>query len=146
LIDYGVRQCPQDKQVWNGHRRIEKRAGKGETAMVTQVFQHVWYLPDENRWRNMRLLAFRDTGKLIVHDDSLEFRGKKESVVITHMRHISFGKQGRDYVNDWVKIEYNDNSVSATAFFADGSWLGWGGFFGGTQRIFVALQHTITKG
>jgi hypothetical protein len=115
-------------------------------AMVTQTFKNVWYLPDENRWRNMRLLAFRDTGKLSVHDDSLEFQGKKESLVITHIRHISFGKQGRDFVNGWVKVEYGDGPVPSTAFFADGSWLGWRGFFGGTQRIFVALQQTITKG
>jgi hypothetical protein len=151
LIEYGVQRyytltCPEDKQAWNGHGRIEQLVGKGGMAMVTQTFKSVWYLPDENRWRNMRLLAFRDTGKLIVHDDALEFQGKKENLVITHIRHISFGKKGRDFVNDWVKIEYGDGPVPSIAFFADGSWLGWGGFFSGTQRIFAALQQTITKG
>jgi len=111
--------------------------------MPSQTFETVWYLPDENRWRDMNLLAFRDVGKLIVRDDSLEFQGKKEKVVITHVRRISFGKQGRDFVNNWVKIEYGDGPVFSTAFFADGSWLGWGGIFGGTRRILDAVQRLV---
>jgi hypothetical protein len=109
--------------------------------MATQTFDNVWYLPDENRWRDMNLLAFRDAGKLIVGDDSLEFRGKKEKVVIANVRHISYGKQGRDFVNNWVRIEYGDAPTTSTAFFADGSLLGWGGIFGGTKRILAAVQH-----
>ena len=109
--------------------------------MATQTFDNVWYLPDENRWRDMNLLAFRDAGKLIVGEDSLEFRGKKEKVVIANVRHISYGKQGRDFVNNWVRIEYGDAPTTSTAFFADGSLLGWGGIFGGTKRILAAVQH-----
>lgn len=89
----------------------------------------------------MNVLAYRDTGKLIVQDDSLEFQGKKEKVVITRVRRITFGKQGRDFVNNWVKIEYGDGPVLSTAFFADGSWMGWGGIFGGTKRILATMQH-----
>jgi hypothetical protein len=110
-------------------------------AMATQTFDHVWYLPDENRWRNMNLLAFRDSGKLIVGEDSLEFRGKKETVIITNVRGILYGKQGRDFVNKWVRIEYGDPPTLSTAFFADGSLLGWGGIFGGTKRILAAVQQ-----
>ncbi|MCJ7585598.1 MAG: hypothetical protein MUO30_12625 [Anaerolineales bacterium] len=109
--------------------------------MATQTFDNVWYLPDENRWRDMNLLAFRDAGKLIAGEDSLEFRGKKEKVVIANVRHISYGKQGRDFVNNWVRIEYGDAPTISTAFFADGSLLGWGGIFGGTKRILAAVQH-----
>jgi len=109
--------------------------------MATQTFDNVWYLPDENRWRDMNLLAFKDAGKLIVGEDSLEFRGKKEKVVIANVRHISYGKQGRDFVNNWVRIEYGDAPTTSTAFFADGSLLGWGGIFGGTKRILAAVQH-----
>lgn len=89
----------------------------------------------------MNLLAFRDAGKLIVSEDSLEFRGKKEKVVITNVRRISYGKQGRDFVNNWIRIEYGDVPTTSTAFFADGSLLGWGGIFGGTKRILAAVQH-----
>jgi hypothetical protein len=109
--------------------------------MATQTFDTVWYLPDENKWRDMNILAFRDSGKLIVSEDSLEFRGKKEKVVITNIRRISFGKQGRDFVNNWVRIEYGDATTTSTAFFADGSLIGWGGMFGGTKKILAAVQH-----
>ena len=106
--------------------------------MARSIFSAVWYLPEENRWRDMKMLAFRDTGTLVVSDDSLEFNGKKEKVHIANIRRISDGKQGRDFFNRWVKIDYQDGR---TAFFADGSWLGWGGIFGGTKKILNAVQH-----
>ncbi len=73
--------------------------------MPEQIFKNVWYLPDENTWSDLNLLAYRDTGILIVRDGSLEFQGAKGRVVITSIRRVSFGKQGRDFVNNWVKIE-----------------------------------------
>ena len=85
--------------------------------MTIKVFSKVWYLPEENKWRDMKLLAFRDTGTLIVHEHSLEFQSKKDTVEITDVTRISYGRQGRDFVNNWVKIEYGD---SRAAFFADG--------------------------
>ena len=86
----------------------------------------------------MNLLAMRDSGTLVVKDDSLEFTGKKETVYITDIQRISYGKQGRDFVNNWVKIDYQNGK---TACFADGSWLGWGGIFGGTKKILDAVCH-----
>jgi hypothetical protein len=108
--------------------------------MPTAVLNHVWYLPSENRWRDMNILAFRDSGRLVVGDDTLEFQGGKERVVISGVRRVSIGKQGRDFVNDWVKVEYGDPASPSTAFFADGRFLGWGGVFGGTRRILAAVQ------
>lgn len=109
--------------------------------MAKRQFNSVWYLPAENEWRDLNLLAFKDNGRLLVRDDSLEFQGAKGSVAITNVRRVSLGKQGRDFVNDWVKIEYGDGAAPSTAFFADGSWLGWGGILGGTKRILAAVQH-----
>ncbi|MGH9365431.1 MAG: hypothetical protein ACRD1B_09240 [Thermoanaerobaculia bacterium] len=106
--------------------------------MARSTFGKVWFLPEENRWRDMNMLAMRDAGTLVVNEDSLDFNGKKEKVHITDIKRISFGKQGRDFVNNWVKIEYQDGK---TAFFADGSWLGWGGIFGGTKKILNAVHH-----
>jgi hypothetical protein len=111
--------------------------------MPTAVLSHVWYLPSENRWRDLNILAFRDSGDLIIGDDSLEFQGSKERVVISGIRHVSIGKQGRDFVSDWVKVEYGDPASPSTAFFADGSWLGWGGVFGGTRRLLAAVQSVM---
>ena len=34
--------------------------------MASSRFSKVWYLPEENRWRDMNLLAMRDTGTLVV--------------------------------------------------------------------------------
>jgi hypothetical protein len=111
--------------------------------MVAQTFEKVWYLPDENRWRNMNIKAFRDVGRLIVGDNVLEFQGKKDTVIIKHVKRVSYGKQGRDFVNNWVKIEYGEDPELSTALFADGSKLGWGGIFGGTKRILAAVQHLV---
>ena len=106
--------------------------------MASSRFSKVWYLPEENRWRDMNLLAMRDTGILVVIDRSLEFQGRKEQVRITGVKRVSYGKQGRDFVNNWVKIDYGDGKQ---AFFADGSWLGWGGILGGTKKILNAVRH-----
>ena len=106
--------------------------------MATSTFRSVWYLPAENRWRDLKMLAMRDSGTLVVNEDSLEFTGKKEKVSITGVKRVSYGKQGRDFANNWVKIEYQDGE---TAYFADSSLLGWGGIFGGTKKILNAVQH-----
>ena len=106
--------------------------------MATRTFRSVWYLPKENEVSDGNILAYYDKGTLTISDDSVEFLGKKGTVKINGIRQISFGKQGRDFVNNWVKIEYG---TDGKAFFADGSWRGWGGIFGGTKRILASLQH-----
>jgi hypothetical protein len=113
--------------------------------MAVRVFDGVWYLPDESRWSDGRVLAYRDVGRLVVGEDSLEFQGKKQRVAIAGILRISFGKQGRDFINNWVKVEYEAEQKPATAFFADGSLLGWGGLLGGTKAILEAVQH-LAKG
>ena len=104
-------------------------------------FENVWYRPDESRWRDMELVAYRDSGRLVVRADALEFHGKAGRVVVAGVRGVALVKQGRDFINDWVRIEYGEAGRPATAFFADGSWLGWGGILGGTRRIFEAVRH-----
>jgi len=111
--------------------------------MADITFDNIWYLPSENRWRDMQMMAFRDAGRLIVRDNSLEFQGKKDNVTITNIRRVSCGRQGRDFMNKWVKVEYGDG---ATAFFADGSMLGWGGILGGTNRIFEVVSKLLPGG
>lgn len=106
--------------------------------MATTTFSKVWFLPEENRWRDMNMVAMRDAGTLVITDDALEFNGRKEKVHVSDIKNISYGKQGRDFVNNWIKIDYQDGK---TAFFADGSYLGWGGIFGGTEKILSAIRH-----
>ncbi len=113
--------------------------------MTPTVLNPVGYLPSENRWRDMNLLAFKDTCRLLVTEIAREFQGNKERVVIMDIRRVSIGKRGRDFVNDWVKVEYGSAASPATAIFADGSCLGWGGAFGGTRRLLAAVQN-LAKG
>jgi len=79
-----------------------------QPSMVPLKFDKVWYLPQENRWRDMNMLAYRDTGQLVLQDKSMEFRGKKETVIITRIQSVSCGRQRRDFVNNWVRVEYGE--------------------------------------
>ena len=114
--------------------------------MSDRTFDSVWYLPHENKWRDLHILAYRDIGKLTLSENSIEFQGGKETVVITNIKRVTFGKQGRDFVNKWVKIEYGDSATPSVAFLADGSLLGWGGIFGGTRRILEAVEGHSNQG
>ncbi len=109
------------------------------------TFKKIWYLPSENKWRNFRPLAFRDEGKLIIDNNSIIFEGKKEKVEIRDITHLSYGKQGWDLINNWVKVEYGKGDNCSTAFFANGGGLGWSGIFGGTKKILSVMQKTISE-
>ena len=104
--------------------------------MAGIVFKKVWYLPAENKWEDKNLLAMRDTGTVELTGNSIVFRSKKGQINITGISSVTYGKQGRDFVNNWVKVEYMNGNI---AYFADGSLLGWGGMFGGTMKLFKAI-------
>jgi hypothetical protein len=112
-------------------------------APGTQVFNSVWFLPSENTWQAGNLLAFRDVGRLTIGGGGLVFEGQKGRVAISRVQRLSIGKQGRDFMNDWVKVEYGDPPHLSSVYFADGSLLGWGGLLGGTRRIFSVVQQMI---
>lgn len=111
--------------------------------MVTQRFNTVWYLPRANENRFLNILAGRVTGTLTVEANSIQFSIGNDALLITNILRITFGKQGSDFINDWVKIEYGQSASPSVAFFADGSFFGWGGLFGGTQRIFDAVNQSF---
>lgn len=78
---------------------------------------------------------------MIIGEDTLEFKGKKYKISIADIGRISYGRQSLwilDFVNKWVKIEYDGGKK---ALFADGSAIGWGGMFGGTKIIYHAVKH-----
>jgi hypothetical protein len=65
--------------------------------------------------------------------------------IFPHKCHLAHGlvfggkyKQGKDFINNWIKVEYQDGN---TAFLADGNLLGWAGVFGGTKKILKVIQH-----
>src|SRR5215472_2538516 len=112
--------------------------------MATQRFNTVWYLPQENRDRYLNILAGRVTGKLTVGANAIQFSGGTANVVITNILRVTFGKQGSDFINDWVKVEYGQSANPSVAFFADASLFGWAGLFGGTQKIYDTVIQRAT--
>jgi len=92
------------------------------------------------------LLAYQDVGKLTVSDSHLEFKGDQQTIVIDRIRRVSYGKQGRDFINNWVKVEYEEAGSCHRAFFADGGSLGWDGILGGTKRILEAIKRLPIAG
>ena len=110
--------------------------------MACEVFNEVWFTP-KRKLLSMKLLAYDDKGVLTVHERSIDFRGRTTTLTIEDIRGISFGKHGRDFVNDWVKVEFFDGATLQTACFADGSQIGWGGVLGGTKRMFEAMSRIL---
>jgi len=101
----------------------------------------VWYLPSKNTWKDSNMMAMKDIGTLVFEDKTLIFKGKKDDVQINSILSISYGKQGRDFVNNWVQIEYQtENDEIKTAFFADGGMIGWSGIFGGTKKLMNKIE------
>lgn len=106
----------------------------------------IWFLPSENTWENYDLLAMKDRGTIIFEVNELVFKGSKYQLYIKDISSISYGKEGRDFVNNWIKIEYlSKNGIAKTAFFADGRILGWSGIFGGTKKILKKIEKMYLK-
>lgn len=48
------------------------------------------------------------------------------------------------YSTKWIKIEYTDEqNMPRSAYFADGSSRGWGGIFGGTEKLYREIKPEI---
>jgi hypothetical protein len=47
----------------------------------------------------------------------------------------------------WIEVEYLDAQNQAQrVYFADGSFLGWSGIFGGTSRMYQVVERHLMKG
>jgi hypothetical protein len=121
---------------------LAQNSGQVRPSSTAQVFENVWYSPPKKLY-DLQLLVYRDIGRLIIRENSIEFQGRSQKLSIERVRHISYGKHGRDFINNWVSVEYGDASPASIALFADGTMHGWGGVAGGTKRIFEALRHSV---
>ncbi len=108
--------------------------------MADKTFRSVWHRSGKKGL--FELLAFKDSGTLVVRDNRIEFTGKNRLVIDSILK-LSYGKQGTDFVNNWVMIDYQDGAEEKMAFFADGGWLGWRGIFGGTRRIYDTVRAAL---
>ena len=105
-------------------------------------FEKVWYRSSEKAWS--RLLAMEDSGILIVKIKSMEYDGKSTKIIFSNVKSVSLCKQGSDFVNKWVKIEYiNEEDERVNAYFADGRFWGWSGIFGGTKTMFMVIEQLL---
>ncbi|HEY0070427.1 MAG TPA: hypothetical protein VGE04_10710 [Chloroflexia bacterium] len=104
--------------------------------MDSTTYRSVWY-----RWKPKKLwnlFAPQGVGTLRISRSYIYYSGRAHSVLIpiSDINRISMGKQGADFINKWVKIEYGAGKV---AYFADGRFLGWRGILGGTRRLLDRL-------
>lgn len=89
------------------------------------------------------MAAFRDIGRLMIHSGGFGFQGKKNQLAGRALHQVWLSKQGWDFINTWVRVEYGQAPDFTIIWLADGTLLGWGGLFGGTRRIAAALQSLI---
>ena len=105
-----------------------------------RTFHNVWFLPKKNTWRRWSLFAFDDIGILTIEDKHLKFVGRRHNISITSINELTFGTQGRDFINNWVQID----SGGQTVFFADGGWWGLRGHIAhGTRSILRAVVEAF---
>lgn len=123
--------------------RTVQSASPVQGAIGVQTFDNVWYSP-QKKWHDLHLLAYADIGKLTIGKKSIEFQGRSQRLLIQGIRRVSYGTHGRDFINNWVSVEYGDGETSSTVLFADGTMRGWGGVAGGTKRLFDATKHLAT--
>lgn len=58
---------------------------------------------------------------------------------------IHFSSKGPLGSSRWIKVEYQDEQKNdETAYFADGSWNGWGGVFGRTHHLYTYLKQEFS--
>jgi hypothetical protein len=104
--------------------------------MDSITYRSVWYRCKPKRlWT---LFAPQGVGTLRVSRSYIYYSGRGQSVLIpiSDISRISMGKQGTDFINKWVKVEYGRGKI---AYFADGRFLGWRGIFGGTRALLDRL-------
>jgi hypothetical protein len=59
---------------------------------------------------------------------------------------IHFSSKGPLGSSRWIKVEYHDEQKNdQTAYFADGSWNGWGGIFGRTHHLYTYLKQEFSN-
>jgi hypothetical protein len=119
----------------------ESPAGTGPVEVswmgrTLATFPTAWYRHSEYHFGS--LLAMEDTGQLVVGERGLVFYGHKGPLIVADVERIKYCRQGWGFSYRWVRIDYGPGW---TAFFVDGSKLGYGGIFGGTRRILQAVSH-----
>nr|WP_067061823.1 hypothetical protein [Mucilaginibacter sp. L294] len=105
------------------------------------TFTNIWYLPSKNTWKDFQVMAMKDIGTLRLYTHGCAYDGDQTNIKIAKIANVTYGKQGRDFINNWVKLEYYDHlNELKEAYFADGNKGGWAGIFGGTKKIYTLIK------
>ncbi len=110
--------------------------------MKSKHFRSVWYRRDEPLQNLTMEEAFkRERGCLEITSKDLQFKSSRSEFVIQNVLSLECGPQGSDPVNAWIKVSYTEDGIKYHAYFADGRFFGFAGFFGGTSRILKGMSH-----
>ena len=112
-----------------------------ENTTIPQIFEEVLY---RSTLEKPGFFVMTDKGTLTINNDSLEFIGDKENLLInyTDVKSISFGKLGSDIFNNWIVVDYGEQNPPSYAVMTAGKSLGWSG---GSDNIFSMIKHAINK-
>lgn len=108
-------------------------------------FSGIWFLESKNAFGNFKLAAMDDIGDVGCTESGIVFKGRKKTSVIRNITSLAYGKQGRDFYNNWIRITYGGNESTECVYIADGRFLGWSGVFGGTKKMYKALSELLLK-
>ncbi len=111
--------------------------------MSSKVYRGIWYRSKPSKEQTLKDAFNRERGKLVITDQEITFESEEVNLQISNIQRVSFGLQGTDPVNSWVKLTYYEGKEKKEAFFADGKLFGYFGFFGGTWRLFKSLGHLV---
>jgi len=108
-----------------------------------KILENVWYRYDGKKGFGLRI--YKDSGKLVVNLDGIQFIGTKHHVYIPKetVTGIELGLQGKDMLNIWIRIEYEEDGMNKAAHFMDGRWFGWREAFGGNNRILKEIGQVF---
>ncbi len=103
------------------------------------VIDRVWFRPTIDK---PGFFVMTDTGVLAINNDSLTFRGDEENLKIhfNEIIYVSYGKLGSDFINNWIIIQYREETSLKFALFSAGKALGWAG---GSGRIYSTIKYIV---
>lgn len=128
-----------DAATGDSSQKEEMNGGARHRPSV--VFCEVWYMSHKRKLFGLELWAYDDIGVLTVAENEMVFEGEKTKIEIKNISRLSFGRQGRDIMNQWLKVEYEGR----VAFFKDGRNHGWDGIFGGTHKMFESVLNLCAR-
>jgi hypothetical protein len=113
-------------------------SGLEEGALETTTFKGVWFRSRPVGNREVTMKAMEARGTLAISPGKLVFHSPKTNLDITGISDVSAQRHGRDIINRWITVTYEDGR---SAMFVDGRLLGWSGLLGGNKRLLEAIEQ-----